>query len=56
MSPFMYLWKRVIEQRLAKITNISDNQFGFVLEISTIFSIRQLIEKFRKEKSVYGIY
>ena len=49
----MKLWERVIEQRLRGTTQISTNQFGFMLERSTteaIFLIRQVMEQFREQK------
>lgn len=36
---FVKLWNRKIEQRLTKITIVSDNQFGFILERSIIMPI-----------------
>ena len=53
MSHTMKLWERVIEHRLRRMTNVSKNQFGFMLGRSTneaIFLIRQLMERFREKK------
>ena len=55
----MKLWKRVIEHRLRWETNVSKNQFGFMLGRSTIeaiFLIRQLIKKYREQKNLYMIF
>ena len=57
MSHTMKLWKRVMERRLRQETKIFENQFGFMPERSTmeaIFSLRQLMEKYREEKSSYS--
>ena len=43
MSHTMKLWERVIEHRLRKVTNVTQNQFGFMPGRSTmevIFLIR----------------
>jgi hypothetical protein len=55
------LWERVIEHRLKGIIKISDNQFSFMPERSTIeaiYLLRQMIEYYRKKKEefAYGIY
>jgi hypothetical protein len=53
MSHTMKLWERIIEHRLRGVTNITENQFGFMPERSTmeaIFLIRQLIERCREQK------
>jgi hypothetical protein len=53
MSHTMKLWKRIIEHRLRGVTNVTENQFGFMPEKSTmevIFLIRQLMERCRKQK------
>jgi Reverse transcriptase (RNA-dependent DNA polymerase) len=53
MSHTMKLWERVIEYRLRKLIIVSKNQFGFMLERSTmeaIFLIRQLMERHREQK------
>ena len=49
----MKLWERVIEHRLRVITRVFMNQFGFILERSTmeaIFLIRQVMELYREKK------
>jgi hypothetical protein len=53
MSHTMKLWERIIEHRLRGVTNVTKNQFGFMLGRSTmevIFLIRQLIERYRDQK------
>ena len=53
MSHTMKLWERVIEYHLRKITKVSENQFGFMPERSTmeaIFLLRQLMERYREKK------
>jgi hypothetical protein len=53
MSHTMKLWERVIEHRLRGTTRVSTNQFGFMPGRSTIeaiFSIRQVMERFREQK------
>jgi hypothetical protein len=53
MSHTMKLCQRIIEHRLRGVTNVTENQFGFMLGRSTmevIFLIRQLMEKYRKQK------
>ena len=50
MSHTMKFWEKVIEKRLRKETEMTKNQFGFMLERSTMEAIhllRQLVEKFR---------
>jgi hypothetical protein len=49
----MKLWKRIIEHRLRGVTNVTENQFGFMIERSTmeaIFLIRQLMKRYREQK------
>jgi hypothetical protein len=49
----MKLWERIIEHRLREVTNVIENQFGFMPERSTmgaIFLIRQLMEKYMEQK------
>jgi hypothetical protein len=51
MSHTMKLWKRIIEHRLRGVTNVTENQFGFISRRSTmeaIFLIRQLMERCRE--------
>jgi hypothetical protein len=50
----MKFWERVIEHHLGKLTTISKNQFGFMpgrFTMETIFLIRQLMERHRKQKN-----
>ena len=60
LSHTMKLWERVVEARLRRCTNISENQFGFVPGKSTmepIFIVRQLMEKYREDKkSLYVVF
>jgi hypothetical protein len=53
MSHIMKLWERIIEHRLRGVTNVTENQFGFMPERSTmesIFLIRQFMERCREQK------
>jgi hypothetical protein len=53
MSHTMKLWKRIIEHCLRGVTNVTKNQFGFMpgrSTMETIFLIRQLMERYRKQK------
>jgi hypothetical protein len=53
MSHTMKLWERIIEHRLRGVTNVIENQFGFILGRSTmeaIFLIRQLMKRCREQK------
>ncbi|CAO2183052.1 unnamed protein product [Urochloa humidicola] len=53
MSHTMKLWERVIEHRLRRVTNVTQNRFGFMPGRSTmeaIFLIRQLMERYREQK------
>jgi hypothetical protein len=53
MSYTMKLWERIIEHRLRGVTNVTENQFGFMPERLTIevnFLIRQLMEKCMEQK------
>jgi hypothetical protein len=53
MSHTMKLWERIIEHRLRGVTNVTENQFGFMpgrSTIQTIFLIRQLVERCRERK------
>ena len=55
----MKIWEKVIGERLRKIVNISDCQFGFMAGRSTmdaIFIVRQLQEKYREKKRLYHIF
>jgi hypothetical protein len=49
----MKLCERIIEHRLREVTNVTENQFGFMSGRSTmeaIFLIRQLMEIYREQK------
>jgi hypothetical protein len=53
MSHTMNLWERIIEHHLRGVTNVTENQFGFMSERSTIeaiFLISQLMERCREQK------
>jgi hypothetical protein len=53
MSHTIKLWERIIEHCLRGVTNVTENQFGFMSGRSTmeaIFLIRQLMERCRKQK------
>jgi hypothetical protein len=53
MSHTMKLWERTIEHCLRRVTNVTKNQFGFMLGRSTmevIFLIRRLMERCREQK------
>jgi hypothetical protein len=53
MSHTMKLWERIIEHRLRGVSNVTENQFGFIPGRSTmeaIFLIRQLMERCREQK------
>jgi hypothetical protein len=53
MSHIMKLWEMIIEHRLRRVTNITENQFEFMPGRSTmevIFLIMQLIERCREQK------
>lgn len=48
------MWERILNKRLLKLTNVSENQCGFVAGKSTtdaIHSIRILMEKFRANRT-----
>jgi hypothetical protein len=52
MSHTIKLWERIIEHRLRRVTNVTENQFGFMPERSTmemIFLIRQLMERYKEQ-------
>jgi hypothetical protein len=52
MSHTMKLWERIIE-RLRGVTNVTENQFSFMPERSTmevIFLIMQLMDRYREQK------
>jgi hypothetical protein len=51
MSHTMKLWKMIIEHHLRGVTNITENQFGFMTErltMEAIFLIRQLMKRCRE--------
>jgi hypothetical protein len=53
MSHTMKLWERIIEHRLRRVTNVTENQFEFMPGRSTmevIFLIRQLMQRCREQK------
>lgn len=52
MSRTMKLWARIIDKRLRSGIDITANQYGFILgkSTNTVFLLRQLVEKYRKEK------
>jgi hypothetical protein len=53
MSNTIKLYERIIEHRLRRVTNVTENQFEFMLERSTmdvIFLIRQLMKRCREQK------
>jgi hypothetical protein len=53
MSHTMKLWEMIIEHRLTRVTNVTENQFGFMSGGSTmeaIFLIRQLMDRYREQK------
>jgi hypothetical protein len=39
MSHTMKLWERIIEHRLERVTNVTENQIGFMPERSTMETI-----------------
>jgi hypothetical protein len=52
MSHTMKIWERIIEHRLRGVTNVTKNQFYFMVGRSTmeaIFLIRQLMERCREQ-------
>lgn len=56
MSHTMKLWKRVIEHILRKETQVSENQFGFMPERSTmeaIYLLRRVMEQYRMDNKTY---
>jgi hypothetical protein len=57
-SHMMKLWERVIEHHLRRVTSVTQNQFGFMPERSTmeaIFLIRQLMERYREQKDLHMV-
>jgi hypothetical protein len=53
MSHTIKLYERIIEHRLRRVTNVTENQFEFMLERSTmdvIFLIRQLMKRCSEQK------
>jgi hypothetical protein len=53
MSLIMKLWERIIEHRLRGVTNVTENQFGFMPGrsiIKAIFLISQLMKRCREQK------
>jgi hypothetical protein len=59
MSHTMKLWERIIEHCLRGVTNVTENQFCFMPERSTmeaIFLIRQLMERCMKQKKYLHMF
>jgi hypothetical protein len=60
MSHIMKLWERIIEHRLSGVTNVTENQFRFMLgrcTMDAIFLIRQLMERCREQnKDMHMIF
>ena len=53
MSHTMKLWERVIERRLRKETQVTENQFGFMPGRSTteaIYLLRRMMERYHSNK------
>jgi hypothetical protein len=53
MSHTIKLCERIIKHRLRGVTNVTENQFGFMLgrsTMETVFLIRQLMERYREQK------
>jgi hypothetical protein len=53
MSHTMKLQERIIEHRLRGVTNVNENQFGFMpgrLTMEAIFLIKQLMKRCREKK------
>jgi hypothetical protein len=53
MSHTIKLYEMIIEHRLRRVTNVTENQFEFMLERSTmdvIFLIRQLMKRCSEQK------
>ena len=49
----MKVWERLMERRLRDITEVLENQFGFMPSRSTmvvIYLLRRMIEKYREKK------
>ena len=60
MCHMMKVWERVMERRMRDITEVSENQFGFMPGRSTmgaIFLLRRVIEKYKeKKRDIYMIF
>jgi hypothetical protein len=60
MSYTIKLWEKIIEHRLRGVTNVTENQFGFMSGRSTmeaIFLISQLMERCREQnKDMHMIF
>ncbi|GMQ01954.1 hypothetical protein CsSME_00048401 [Camellia sinensis var. sinensis] len=53
MCHIMKVWERVMERRLRDITEVSENQFGFMSGRSimeAIYLLRRVIEKYKEKK------
>jgi hypothetical protein len=58
MSHTMKLWERIIEHRLSGVTNVTENQIGFMPGRSTveaIFLIRQLMKRYKEQKNMHMV-
>jgi hypothetical protein len=52
MSHTMKLRERIIKHHLSRVTNVTENQFGFIpgrSAMEVIFLIRQLMERYREQ-------
>jgi hypothetical protein len=59
MSHTIKLWEMIIEHHLRGVTNVTENQFGFMSGRSTkeaIFLIRQLMERYREQKDLHMVF
>jgi hypothetical protein len=56
----MKLWEMIIEHCLRGVTNITENQFGFMpgrLTMKAIFLIRQLMLRYKEQKKdMHGLF
>jgi hypothetical protein len=59
MSHTLKVWERIIEHFLRGATNVTENQFGFMPERSTmevILLIKQLMKRCREQKKDMHIW